>query len=349
MLKRLIGGYVSPYRDKQGKLVPTSVSILEKVKLGGVEQWITIRGRNKELPILLFLHGGPGSPQTGAQQKYNRELEDHYLVVNWDQRGSGKSFSPEVTAETMNLNQMLGDAHELVHYLMMKFQQTKIFLMGQSIGSLYGLLFANRHPDLLHAFVAINPPINRSVEEQRSYEFALDTAKNKGIKKAIQELEGVGFPAGGVYKKIDDMVIQRKWLTKFNGVSFKKNAAFINMHYLMSHHLTFKEKCSFMKGFGFSATNLWNELTSINFFTLVPELKVPVFFIAGRHDRIIPIDLVEQYVDFVEAPEKDLVILEESGHLAIFEEPEKFNDVLIKQVLPLYSQTPQERRPKNVI
>ncbi|MCM3767680.1 alpha/beta fold hydrolase [Neobacillus niacini] len=101
MLKRLIGGYVSPYRDKQGKLVPTSVSILEKVKLGGVEQWITIRGRNKELPILLFLHGGPGSPQTGAQQKYNRDLEDHYLVVNWDQRGSGKSFSPEVTAETM--------------------------------------------------------------------------------------------------------------------------------------------------------------------------------------------------------------------------------------------------------
>lgn len=349
MLKRLIGGYVPPYRDNQGKLVPNSVSILEKVKLGGVNQWITIRGRKKELPILLYLHGGPGSPQTGAQQKYNRELEDHFLVVNWDQRGSGKSFTPEVTADSMNLNQMLEDTAELVHYLLKKFQQPKIFIMGQSIGSLYGLLLANRHPEFLHAFVAINPPINRSKEEQLSYEFALDMAKKRADKKAIQELEGIGYPVEGIYKTIDDMVIQRKWLTKYNGVTFKKNAAFINMHYLLSHHLTFKEKLSFMKGFGFSATNLWNELTTINFFTLVPELKVPVFFIAGRHDRIIPIDLVQQYADFVKAPEKHLVILEESGHLALFEEPEKFNDVLINQVLPLYSQTQQERRPKNVI
>jgi proline iminopeptidase len=349
MLKRLIGGYVPPYRDKQGKLVPTSVSILEKVKLGGVNQWITIRGRNKDLPILLYLHGGPGSPQTGAQQKYNRELEDHFLVVNWDQRGSGKSYTPEVTADSMNLNQMLKDATELVQYLLKKYHQPKIFIMGQSIGSLYGLFLAHKHPELLHAFVAINPPINRSKEEQLSYEFALEMAEKRADKKAIQELEGIGYPAEGVYQNIDDMVIQRKWLTKYNGVTFRKNAAFINMHYLLSHHLTFKEKMSFMKGFGFSATNLWNELTPINFFTLVPELKVPVFFIAGRHDRIITIDLVQEYVNFVKAPEKHLVILEESGHLALFEEPEKFNDILIKQVLPLYYKPQQERRPKNVI
>jgi proline iminopeptidase len=349
MIKRLIGGYVPPYKDKQGNQVPYSISTLEKVKLGGVDQWITIRGRHKELPILLFLHGGPGSPQTGAQQKYNSELEDHFLVVNWDQRGSGKSFSSEVTVESMNLEQMLGDAHELIQYLLEKFQQPKMFIMGQSIGSLYGLMLAHRYPELLYAFVGVNPPINRSMEEKLSYEFALENAKKKGNKKAIGELEGIGFPTNGNYRNIDDMVIQRKWLTKFNGVAFKKNAAFINMHYLLSHHLTFKEKLTFMKGFGFSATNLWEELTSVNFFSSVPEIEVPVFFIAGRHDKIVFIDLVQQYVDTVKAPEKHLIILEESGHLALFEEPERFNDILINQVLPLYSKSQQERRPKNVI
>ncbi|MFT4413027.1 alpha/beta fold hydrolase [Fredinandcohnia humi] len=346
MLKKLLGGYLSPYKDKQGKSVQNSVATLENIRLGGVDQWITVRGRNKDLPILLYLHGGPGSPQTGAQQKYNPELEEHFLVVNWDQRGSGKSYSPNVTAESMTINQIVADAYDLVQYLLATYKKPKLFIMGQSVGAAYGLLFINRHPELVYAYVGINQPVYREEEEKRSYNYALEMAKKKQNKKAVKELEHIGFPTSGVYQKIDDMVVQRKWLTKYNGVTYKINAVFVNLSYFMSTHLTLKEKVTFMKGFGFSSTNLWDEITSLNFFHLVKEVKVPVFFIAGKHDRIVFPELIEQYYKFVKAEQKQFILFEESGHLACFEEPQRFNEIMIKQVLPLSTQSQPERRAK---
>ncbi|MEI3604479.1 alpha/beta hydrolase [Pseudogracilibacillus sp. SE30717A] len=337
MLKKIIGGSISPYKDKQGNLNSTAVSALKKLTLGGIDQWITVRGNNEELPILLFLHGGPGSSQTGVQQKYNTVLEKHYLVVNWDQRGSGKSYSPNIPTESMNINQLLQDAYELVLYLLKRFKKNKVFLMGHSTGAALGLLFAQKYPHLLYAYVGINQPIHREKEEKRSYNFTIQMAQNKNNQKAINQLNNIGFPESGVYRKMDHMVVQRKWLTKFNGVTFKKNAFLININCILSSHLNIKEKLTFMKGFGFSATHLWNELTSLNFFTLVPKIKVPIFFITGKHDRIVFTDLIEEYFHFIKAEEKHLIIFKESGHLACFEEPYKFNQLMINQVLPIYS------------
>ena len=346
MLRKLIGGYMPPYKDKQSRLVPNSISTLEKLILGGVEQWITIRGKDKELPILLFLHGGPGTPQVGVQQKYNAELEEHFIVVNWDQRGSGKSYSQAVTAESMNFNQLLEDANELVLYLIKKFQKNKIFLMGHSFGAAFGLLFAHRYPELLYAYVSINQPIHREEEEKRSYEYVVHAAKDKNNRRALSQLENIGAPTNGVYGKISDLVIQRKWLTKFNGVTFHKNATFINLNCLISSHLTFWEKLNFFKRFGFSATHLWDEFISLNFFTSVPEIKVPIYFIAGKYDRITYADLIEEYFHYVIADDKHLITFEESGHLSCFEEAAKFNQVMLQQVLPIYLQVTQERRRK---
>lgn len=86
------------------------INLVQKIKLGDEEQWYVARGRSAELPLLLFLHGGPGSPQTGAQHKYNRELEEHFIVVNWDQRGGGKSYHPHIDPATMTIDQLLSDA-----------------------------------------------------------------------------------------------------------------------------------------------------------------------------------------------------------------------------------------------
>ncbi|MDZ5471510.1 alpha/beta hydrolase [Bacillus sp. 31A1R] len=328
MFKSLVGGYVPVVKDQHGNVLKDSISQLEKLTLGGVTQWITIRGKNKNLPILLFLHGGPGSPQTGAQRKYNRVLEDEYIVVNWDQRGSGKSFTPEVKKESLTVNQLLSDAYELVTYLLNKFNQEKLFIMGHSVGAALGLLFAGKYPNLIHAYIGINQPVHRQEEEKKSYTFALDVAKRKHDKKAIAQLESIGFPENGLYRKIEDMVVQRTWLTKYKGVAYKKNAALINMNYLLSSHLTWKERLNFMKGFGFSSTNLWNEITSLNLFQLVPELHVPVYFIIGRHDKIVFHELVTDYFEQLRAKEKQLIVFEESGHLACFEEPGKFNQLM---------------------
>ncbi|GAF64287.1 putative hydrolase [Bacillus sp. TS-2] len=336
MLRRLIGGFMPPYKDKQNRIVPNSISTLEKLTIGDVEQWITIRGKDKELPILLFFHGGPGTSQVGVQQKYNSELEEHFIVVNWDQRGSGKSFSQAVTVESMNLNQLLEDADELVLYLIKKFNKKKIFLMGHSFGAALGLLFAHRYPELLYSYVSINQPIQRENEEKRSYEYVLQVAKDNSNRRALKQLEKIGAPTHGVYGKTSELVVQRKWLTKFNGVTFDKNATLINLNCLMSTHLTFLEKLNFFKRFGFSATHLWREFMSLNFFNLVPELKIPIFFIAGKHDRITYAELIKEYFHYVVAEDKHLFIFEDSGHLSCFEEAAKFNQLMLQQVLPIY-------------
>lgn len=333
MIKGLFGGYMSPYRDANGQIVAGSISKLEKIMLGGVEQWYTIRGRSDQLPLLLFLHGGPGSPQTGAQRKYNALLEEHYLVVNWDQRGSGKSFSEKVEAKSMTLDQLISDADELIEQLLRKYNQKKLYIMGQSLGAVIGLTYANRYPEKIHAYVGINQPVNRTEEEKKSYCFVLEKAKLQGNKKAIKQLEAIGFPENGVYKSMDDMVTQRKWLTKFNGVTHKKNANVINLNYFLSSHLNLKEKATFMKGFGFSATHLWEEMTSINLFHRVPEVEIPVYLVMGRHDKIVFLDEVEKYFNLLKAPKKQLFVFEESGHLACFEEEDKFNEIMTKQVL----------------
>lgn len=332
MIRRLIGGYIAPFKDENGKVVANSVAKLEKITLGGVEQWFTIRGRNKDLPILFFLHGGPGSPQTGAQQKYNAILENYYLVVNWDQRGSGKSFHSGVSKESMNLEQLILDAYELACYLMYTYNRKKIFVMGQSVGAIIGLYFASRFPEIIDAYIGINQPVNRKVEEKLSYEFTLETARKKNNKKAIKQLNQIGFPENGTYKSFKDMVIQRTWVTKFKGVTHKKNAAFINIHYLLSTHLTFKEKLNFMKGFGFSATHLWDEITAMNLFHSVPEVKIPVYIFAGKYDQIVNVDLIEEYFNLLKAPSKKLYIFENSGHYACFEEGDRFNNIMINEV-----------------
>ncbi|RUL55625.1 alpha/beta fold hydrolase [Lysinibacillus antri] len=347
MLKKLVGGYMPAFKDKSGNKVSGAISKMEKLTLGGINQWITISGRSDDLPILLFLHGGPGSPQTGAQRKFNKELEDYYLVVNWDQRGAGKSFSQAIAPESMNMNQLLNDAHELVRYLLKRYNKNKIFLMGHSFGAALGLLFAHKYPELLYAYVGINQPIHRT-EEKRSYQYALEAAEKKKNSKAIKELKSIGFPINGVYRKIEDMVIQRKWLTKFNGVTFEKNALFVNMNYMLSPHFTLIEKLTFMKRFGFSSTHLWDEFISLNFFNVVPTLNVPVFLLAGKHDRIVFADLIEQYYEFVKAADRHYILLTKSGHLACFEEEEKFNEIMIKQVLPYYEQA-QEKGEKTSI
>ncbi len=346
MIRKIIGGYIRPYKDEQGRVVPNSISSLEKLTLGGVEQWITIRSKDKELPILLFLHGGPGASQVGVQQKYNAELEAHFIVVNWDQRGAGKSYSQALSAEKMNLNQLLEDANELVRYLLKRFNKNKIFLMGHSFGAALGLYFAHRYPELLYAYVSINQPINRGEEEKRSYEYAVQMAKDKNHRRAIKQLKNIGTPTNGTYSEFSNLVVQRKWLTKFNGVTFRKSATMINLNCLISSHLTIREKLNFFKSFGFSVSHLWNEFMSLNFFTLVPEIKVPIYFIAGKHDRTTFADLIEEYFHYVKADDKHLITFEESGHLSCFEEADKFNQVMLQQVLPIYLQVTQERRRK---
>lgn len=310
-----------------------SITLIEKMVLGGLPQWVVMRGHNKNNPLLLFFHGGPGASMIGAQRKYLSQLEEKYTVVHLDYRGAGKNFRSDIAVQTMNFEQLISDAHELVQRLLQRFNQQKILIMGQSFGATMGLRFAKLYPELVYGFVGINQPVHRALEEKLSYEYVLEKARKMGDKKSLAQLTKIGSPRNGLYENENDLVTQRKILTKLGGITYKKNAFELNiLSNLFTPELSWKEKITFFKGFQFSAKHLWDEFMTINFFKEIPSIEVPVFFVMGQHDKICH-NLVEEYYEKLQAPHKELVIFDESAHLACFEEPEKFMDFMCNKVL----------------
>ena len=163
-MKALLGGYTAEIKTENG------IAEMKKLSINGTEQWVVMRGENRNHPILFHFHGGPGGSQTGDFRKYLSDLEKDFVVINWDQRGTGKSFYPNIPRETMNMDQLVEDAKEVISYVLHRFQQNKVFLTGQSFGSVLGMLFIDKYPELVQAYFGINQVVCRREEELACYE-----------------------------------------------------------------------------------------------------------------------------------------------------------------------------------
>jgi pimeloyl-ACP methyl ester carboxylesterase len=152
--------------DSNGKAVPGSIALLEKKKIGGVDQWLLIRGKSIDNPILLFLHGGPGSAEWPLVRRYNSDLENHFIIAYWEQRGAGKSFRKGIPG--LNVAQFISDTREIIEYLKMKFAKNKVFMIGHSWGSLIGILTAQKLPELFSAYIGIGQFVNEKANEEIS-------------------------------------------------------------------------------------------------------------------------------------------------------------------------------------
>ncbi|MGG0719229.1 alpha/beta hydrolase [Robertmurraya massiliosenegalensis] len=161
----------------------SSISVLESVAIGGIEQWVLIRGESINNPIVLFLHGGPGNAQIGWAPKFQSNLERNFIVVNWDQRGSGLSYFEGIPEESMNINQFIQDAYELTIYLLNKFKKNKIFIVGHSWGTIIGMPLIQKHPHLFHAYIGVGQSVDLQRGELLSYEYTLEYAKNNNRRR----------------------------------------------------------------------------------------------------------------------------------------------------------------------
>ena len=166
---------------------PNGIASLEKVRLGGVDQWIQIRSHDRSKPIVLFLHSGPGFPELPFSH-LNAALEKEFVIVQWDQRGAGKSYSSSVPESSMTIEQFIADTHELVQLLLQRFGRTKLILVAHSWGSIVGALTVARHSELFEAYVGISQAVNPPESERMTYRFALETAVKQGNEKAAAEI-----------------------------------------------------------------------------------------------------------------------------------------------------------------
>jgi pimeloyl-ACP methyl ester carboxylesterase len=310
--------------------IETGINIQQVVELGGIKQWIMIRGTDTTNPVLLFLHGGPGFPEMPFAYIDSKELEKHFIVVNWDQRGCGKSASQEILSESINMEQILSDTKELIDYLKTRFNKGKIFLIGHSWGSILGMYTIYNYPDDLYAYIGMGQVINSMDGEMISYQYAFNKAKEANDTISIQKLEKIGLPP---YKGYENQSIQRAILAKYGG-AFKQISYpdMIKMIYA-SPHYTQSDKSNFMSSFIQSNNLLEGSIMSINFSNTIKEVKVPVYFFLGRSDYGVPFELVEEYCQFLVAPKKEIIWFENSGHWHNLEEPQKYQEMLINKVL----------------
>ena len=324
-------------KDEEGRTKKNSISSLEKIRIGGIEQWVLIRGHDLSNPILLFLHGGPGSAQIGIAYKFQRNLEKYFTIVQWDQRGAGKSFSTKIPKGSMSIEQFIDDSAILIEYLKNRFGKEKIFLIGHSWGSALGMLVVQRYPENVYSYVGLGQTTNQTVGEEISYEFVLEQANKRNNKKAIKQLEKIKN------KDVWDLKysqVQRRWLNRFGGWYHGARSSWILLKLLFSSpEYSIIDVVKFMRGVLFSLKMMWkNVIQDIDLFLQVNKVEVPVYIIAGKYDYNTPHELVEKFYNQLKAPKKKLFWFEESAHSPHIEEKSKFENIMINHVLQDFKQ-----------
>jgi len=308
------------------------INSLEKLELGGAEQWILIRGWDRKKPLLLFLHGGPGFPEMPFAH-LNAELEKEFVVIHWDQRGAGKSYP--VSHDSLDVEQFVGDACELTSLLLRRFRAPKLLLVGHSWGSLVGALTAAREPDKLFAYIGISQFADAPESERMMYRFALEQAQQTWNKKATRQLTGIGQPP---YQSMRDFRTMKNWVGTFGERDHPMMSRWRFARFaLASPVYSWRDLLNLGLGARTSFEELWREVFyKVNLFRDAPRLNVPVYFLEGRHDRVVTVSsaMAERYFNSLDAPRgKQLIWFDNSGHWPQLEEPEKFRRVLVKQVL----------------
>ncbi len=314
------------------------ISEINYLDINGTEQYVLIRGEDKDNPVLLFLHGGPGASATALLRKYNSELEKYFTVVYWDQRNAGKSYKTKFPKEQIKVSLYNQDVDFLVSYLRKRFNKEKLFLVGHSWGSRLGIYAIDRNPEHFMAYVGIGQELEAYRGELLSYRYTLERAKALNHKKALRDLNESGAPQSGdfstMYKNgFWGLVQQKHWLLKLGGERYgKTNYSDWISNIWFSREYSFSDLIKYGKSSGFSAGNIIYDpdFNNYNIPKNYKEFEVPVFFISGAHDYNTPWKLVEEYYANINAPIKEFIQFEKSGHSPCFEEPERFNKELIR-------------------
>jgi pimeloyl-ACP methyl ester carboxylesterase len=301
---------------------PGGISRLEQVKLGGVPQWISIRAADPHAPVLLFLHGGPGSANLAKIRAQVPDLEQHFVVVNWDQSGAGKSAGLEFDYGVLSIERMISDAHELVTYLKTRFGVEKIYVMGFSWGTVIGLPLAARYPQDLYAYIAVSQIVQPAEGERLSLERVRQAARQAGNTSASAELAAID-PS---YRRPDwfqQISTERKWLLQLGGVYHTATSYSHEIGMMLkAREYSLAEFALWPGRSSASLKALWGQVMGVNFFKSTPAVGCPVYFFVGRYDDNVPGQLTAAYYAQLAAPAgKHLIWFENSAHDLFFDEP----------------------------
>ncbi len=316
----------------------------EMVLLGGVNQKIHYVTDDPSKPVLLFLHGGPGVCNRHDIMTHHRDLLDTFTLVTWDQRGSGGSYYG-VPEESLTIERMTDDAAELVEWLCKKFSKDKVFVIGGSWGSELGVWLISRYPEKVAALFGFGQVVDIAKNESISYEYTLKSARDAGDEEAVRKLEEVGPPVEGQYRGgFDGMMVQRNLMMKYGGYSKQSgkesywNAMVVPM--LKSREYSLKDLVGLILGYKKVLKKMWPELGRTCFPKTCTQFRTRFYIFDGRLDMNTPSELVQDWFDSIEAPDKDLIWFESSGHNPMGDEPERFKKLLREKAKAVVAEEP---------
>lgn len=312
-------GKLTSLKNQQGNTIKGSISEKKFVEIGGMEQGMFIRGEDRTKSVLLFLHGGPGSPEFAMSEAWETQdrLEKEFVVCYWDQRGTGMSNTKELSRKTMTKSQLVEDTIEVTNYLRQRFNQDKIYLMGHSWGAYLGIKTVQNSPELYKAYLGIGQPVHQKRGQKLAYDYLRNHAKKIDDQKSLKKLATFD-PEAPAYNLL---------LEKY-GVGIRHEGpslATMIKQLLFFKGYTFSEKINAFKGMPLSNEQLDNEdFSNDNLLESVPELKIPVYGLHGKYDYQVSYQLAKEYFNKVKAPNKNFYTFENSAHSPNYEENEAF-------------------------
>lgn len=333
-----IPAMTTPIVEADGNVVPGGIAVMEKVKLGGVDQWLVIRGKSLDNPVLLFLSGGPGGSELGRVRLFNQELENHFIVVVWEQRGCGKSYQAINPKSAMTLDQYISDIHELTQYLRTRFSKEKIYIMGHSWGTIIGVMAVQKYPELFYAYIGSGQMVDVLETDLWIYHAVLEDAMNKGDTAFVKKLTDMGEPPytgtriGLKYSPIFSREYVLWEVPKTKSTEYRARGGIFNQ--LLIPEYSMIDKINMIRGLLDTFDIVYPQIQDFDFRESALQFEVPVYFLLGRHDYNAPSWIAEDYFNKLQTPHKQLVWFEDSGHGQIWSEADKFHELMVNTVLP---------------
>jgi pimeloyl-ACP methyl ester carboxylesterase len=323
-------GRTRPFRGANREVAAGSISEVEYLRIGGIDQWVMIRGRSRANPPLILLFGGPGMPETGFFRFFNAALEDVFTVVYWEQRGSGRSFARSIPRSSMTVERFVADLDELVDTVRDRLGSEKVVILGHSWGSVLGGLYSHRFPEKVAAYVGVAQIGDWPAAEASSYAYAVSKARLLRDRKAMRKLRAIGPPP----YDWRSLMSERMLVQRLDG-QLSARTLWAMAQVLRATEVSIVDLPDLIRGFRFTLDAMWAEASVLNLVELAPALQIPVVFFVGSNDHWVPAETSVAYYDSLTAPSKRLVWFEESGHELFADEPAKFNASMVELVRPV--------------
>lgn len=322
-----------PILDGDGHARSGSIAELTRVKIGGHRLAMMIRGRKTTNPVLLFLAGGPGAGEMGAMRRHGQALEQNFVVVTFDQRGAGKSYDQLDPTSTLTLDGAVRDTVEVTNYLRNRFHQDKIYVLGNSWGTILGVLAVQQHPELYRAFIGTGQMVSIRETDRIFYSDTLAWAKRTGKTAVGNTLTRNGPPPYSDVRKYEPALLTyENDVYPYDHRANAESAGGYSTNIFVKEYSLMEQLHAFAGVIDVFAV-LYPQLQNIDFRTQVPRLHVPVYLIEGRHEARGRALLAAEWYRKLNAPTKRLIIFDTSGHRPLFEQPELFNRVMTDTVL----------------